>query len=214
MRILIVDDHVLFRQGLVSLLKAQADFNVVGEAGTVREAIRNAHLLQPDLILMDFNLPDGTGLDATEAILADLPSCKIVFLTIYETEERLFEAIRKGAKGYLLKDTPIADLLASLRAVERGEPALSRSMMTSIIKEFAHTSKTATAQADPLAKLSKREREILHEVAKGRSNHEIAAHFFLSENTVKHHIHNILKKLELENRRQLASFANEHGVKG
>jgi NarL family two-component system response regulator LiaR len=214
MRILIVDDHVLFRQGLVSLFKAQSDFEVVGEAGTVREALQNARLLQPDLVLMDFNLPDGTGLEATEAILAELPACKIVFLTIYETEERLFEAIRKGAKGYMLKDTPISNLLASLRAVERGEPALSRGMMASIIEEFAHTPKSMKLQANPLIKLSHRELEILREVARGASNQEIAGRLFLSENTVKHHVHNILKKLELENRRQLASFANEHGVQG
>lgn len=212
-RILIVDDHVLFRQGLVSLLTAQPDFEVVGEAGSVREAVQKAQQLSPDMILMDFNLPDGTGLDATGTILEDLPACKIVFLTVYETDDKLFDAIRGGAKGYLLKDMPISTLLESLRALERGEPALTRSMVASIVDEFSRIPRPEKDHVDPLARLSPRERDILRELSMGISNQQIAAHLYLSENTVKHHIHNLLKKLELENRRQLADFAIQHGLK-
>jgi DNA-binding NarL/FixJ family response regulator len=126
MKILIVDDHVLFREGLSSLIAKQTDLTVVGEAGSVHEAIEKARTTLPEMILLDFNLPDGTGLDATRAILAELPDVKIVFLTIYEDDERLFAAIRAGAQGYLLKNIPVAKLLAALRGlIERGEAAIT-----------------------------------------------------------------------------------------
>ena len=125
MRLLVVDDHILFREGLVSLIARQPDMLVLGEAGTVEEAVELSRRLRPDLVLMDFNLPDGTGLDATRIILADQPQVRIVFLTIYDEDERLFSAVRLGAKGYLLKNIPVTHLLAALRAVERGEAALS-----------------------------------------------------------------------------------------
>ena len=120
MRVLIVDDHVLFREGLMSVLKSQKNFEVVGQAGTMREAVDLALQLKPELILMDFSLPDGTGLEATEAILAEHPDCKIVFLTVYETDEKLFAALRRGAKGYLLKNVPVSALVASLQSLEKG----------------------------------------------------------------------------------------------
>jgi DNA-binding NarL/FixJ family response regulator len=205
-KLLIVDDHVLFREGLVSLFSRQPDFDVVGEAGSVQEAIVKALELHPDLVLMDFILPDGTGLEATQAILADRPTTEIVFLTI-EDDERLFAAIRAGAKGFLLKNVSTTDLLASLRGLQRGEAAISRKMVSRVMEEFAHTPKTGSPPIPGIKLLTTREVEILRKLAGGATNHEIAVDLFISENTVKNHVHNILKKLNLNSRRDLRSFA-------
>jgi len=213
MKILLVDDHILFRQGLSSLLKSQTGFDVIGEAGSVLQAIEMARTLKPDLVLMDFSLPDGTGLEATQAILKQDPSCKIVFLTVYETDDKLLAAMRLGAKGYLLKNVPIANLLASLQALERGEPAISRLMAGRIIEEFVRMENPVPGNADALNRLSRREREILQEVSKGQSNQEIANRLFISENTVKHHVHSILAKLELHDRREATSYAKSATIR-
>ena len=210
MKVLVVDDHYIFRQGLVSLLKPEPGFEIVGEAGSVSEAIDQALRLKPDLILLDFSLPDGTGLEAMQPILAELPDCKIVFLTIQDADEVLFEAIRKGAKGYLLKSVPVSELLASLKSLEQGEPAMSRRMTARIIEEFAKTEDTSHVDSE-LSKLSQRELEVLGYLATGASNREIAERMFLSENTVKHHVHSILQKLNLDSRRQAIQFARRHG---
>ncbi|MFM8321598.1 MAG: response regulator [Chloroflexota bacterium] len=212
MRVLIVDDHVLFRQGLVSLFQPQPNFQVVGEAGSVREAIEKNLQVQPELVLMDFCLPDGTGLDAAEQILAVRPRCQVVFLTVQEDDETLFNAIRKGASGFLLKNLPLSRLLASLEAVQHGEPALSPELVGRIFREFARTERASHRSANPLGHLSQREAEILHELTTGATNQEIAQRLFLAENTVKHHVHNILDKLDLENRRQAAYFARQNGL--
>jgi two-component system, NarL family, nitrate/nitrite response regulator NarL len=212
MRILIVDDHILFRQGLSSLLKSQSEHEVVGEAGSVYEGIAKAQLLKPDLILMDYSLPDGNGVEAMDAILAEQPDCKIVFLTIQDADDTLLAAMRKGARGYLLKNMPIADLLASLGSVERGEHAMTRAMASRALDGLTRAQDSETGKAGGLKKLSPRELDVLHELANGASNQEIARRLFLSENTVKHHLHSVLEKLELENRRQAAQFAKEHGL--
>lgn len=213
MRLLVVDDQVLFRQGLVSLIDAHPDFEVVGKAGSVSQAIKLARELKPDMILMDFNLPDGTGLEATQSILQENPDCKIVFLTIYETSDKLLAAIRLGAKGYMLKNVPISKLLSSLQAVERGEPAISRQMTGQIIEAFSHMDNPRVEKSETVCKLSKRELEIMQELAEGYSNREIADHLVIAENTVKHHIHNILGKLELSNRHEAADFARKNGIR-
>jgi two-component system NarL family response regulator len=208
MKILIVDDHILFREGLVSLLKKQPDFQVIGEAGTVDEAIQLAIARSPDVILMDFSLPDGTGLDATQAILAHLPKTKIVFLTVHETDDRLFSAVRSGAKGYLLKNIPVTTLLASLRALDAGEMAISPSMSTRIIEEYAQNPSYPSHNGPPVnTSLTTREIEILSLISKGSTNREIAQKLVISENTVKNHIHNILEKLGLKNRREALQYA-------
>jgi DNA-binding NarL/FixJ family response regulator len=212
MRILIVDDHVLFREGLVSLLKAQPDITVVGEAGCVHEAIAMAGELGPDLILMDFGLPDGTGLDATQTILADQPEINIVFLTVHEQDDRLFAAIRSGAKGYLLKNVPVSKLLAYLRGVEYGEAAISGAMASRILDEFARLGPGHRSGQAEVGELTSREIAILKELATGATNREIASRLFISENTVKNHVGNILAKLNLRNRREAASFAQRHGL--
>ena len=210
-KILIIDDQILFREGLMSLLRSTPDFDMVGCAGSVFEGSELAALHKPDIILMDFSLPDGTGLDATRAILARLPDCKIVFLTVYAADENLFAALRLGAKGYMLKNVSSTDLLSSLRALDRGEMAVSRKMMSTVLNEFSHVPWPEAGAENLMTKLSPREKEILREIEAGATNLEIAEHMFLSVNTVKHHIRNILSKLNLKNRRQAASLAHQLG---
>lgn len=212
-KILIVDDHVLFREGLVGILRARPEFSVIGEAGSVSEAIKQARQHQPDMILMDWNLPDGDGSHATQVILAEMPDCKIVFLTIYEADENLFGAIRSGAKGYLLKNVPSANLVRALLDVEAGNSAISRAMTGRLMHEFAQTTSNEQNQPKAFQKLSPRELDILRELMKGATNREIAHSLFISVNTVKHHIHNILEKLGVENRHQAAEFAREKNLK-
>jgi DNA-binding NarL/FixJ family response regulator len=203
---LIVDDHILFREGLTSLFRSTSDFEVVGSAGSVFEAIAMARELHPDIILMDFSMPDGTGIDATRAILAELPDCKIVFLTMYESDDKLFEALRAGAKGYMPKNTPSPDLTASLRALANEEIALSRKLMGRVVEEFSRI-KNSQLDTRSFAKLSARELDVLRELGNGASNQEIAGRLFLSENTVKHHIRSILEKLQVSNRREAGLMA-------
>ena len=214
MKLLVVDDHILFREGLVSLISRQPDMQVLGEAGTVAEAVEMARHHKPDLILMDFNLPDGNGLDATRIILAENPQVKIVFLTIYDEDERLFAAVRLGAKGYLLKNIPVAQLLGALHAVERGEPALSPDMVVRLMGELARSPspEIKPSATDPLVQLTARELEVLRELATGASNRAIADHLFISENTVRNHVHNLLEKLGLASRREAVNLARQSGV--
>jgi DNA-binding NarL/FixJ family response regulator len=211
MKILIVDDHVLFREGLSGILRSRPEFDVIGEAGSVQESIELALHLKPDMILMDWNLPDGDGAQATRAILTELPECKIIFLTVHEADEKLFAAIRSGAKGYLLKNIPSMQLMRTLLDVEAGNPALSRSMTARLMHEFARPSPGDNSQPQVFDALSPRELDVLHELVNGATNREIAFKLFISENTVKHHIHNILEKLGVENRRQAANLARQHG---
>jgi DNA-binding NarL/FixJ family response regulator len=213
MRVLIVDDHILFREGLTGLLRAQQDIEVIGECGTMHEAIDVALQVKPEVILMDFSLPDGTGLEATRAILASLPETKIIFLTVHDNDERLIAAMRAGAKGYLLKNLSVNKLLASLRALDRGEAAISRIMMARVLEAFAQSTPPSSATApSPLVGLTSREIEVLEELADGITNQEIATRLYISENTVKNHIHNILEKLNLHNRREAIEFARKNGL--
>lgn len=209
--ILVIDDHVLFRDGLISLFQSTTDFKVVDQAGTVSEGVEKAFHHRPDIILMDFSLPDGTGLDATQIILDEIPECKIVFLTVFETDENLLRAIHLGAKGYMLKNISSSSLLSSLRALAKGEIAMSRKMMSRVV-EYSRAM-PPHQNRDLLAKLSPREVDILSALQNGASNAQIAQQLFLSENTVKHHIHSILEKLGVENRRQAGALARQIGLK-
>jgi DNA-binding NarL/FixJ family response regulator len=209
---MVVDDHILFREGLVNMLKTQPDLEIVGEAGSVDEAIVRARDLKPDVILMDFSLPDGTGPEATRAILADLPHTKIVFLTIHDTDPYFLNSIRSGAKGYLLKDMPFSKLVSSIRAMEHNEAAISRKMTLRLMDEFAHPRSQNEMGASGLDDLSTREMEILRELVDGATNQEIALHLSLSVSTVKNHIHKILSKLNLRNRQEAARIARLQGM--
>jgi two-component system NarL family response regulator len=209
---MIVDDHLLFRDGLVGLIKNQQDFAIVGEAGTVGEAVAKARELKPDLILMDFSLPDGTGLEATKSILLSHPSCKIIFLTVNDDDETLLQAIRAGAMGFVLKNVSISALMTHIREVLAGQISMSPQMTTRVIQAFAHTEPDKKKHTNALAQLSPREVEILVELASGDTNEQIAARLCLSANTVKHHLSSILSKLELSNRREAAQFVREQGL--
>jgi DNA-binding NarL/FixJ family response regulator len=188
------------------------DLQVVGEAGSVEEAISKTLQLKPDLILMDMGLPDGTGVDALDLILPNCPEVKIVMLTVYDTDDMLFTALRHGAKGFLLKNTPLSNLLASIRALERGEPAISRAMTGRILDEFSRKGSSKDNTEPRLNILTYREREVLELLGEGFSNNEIAERLFITENTVKIHVHKILHKLKLMNRREAGEFARRSGI--
>jgi DNA-binding NarL/FixJ family response regulator len=210
--VLLVDDHVLFREGLNSLLATQPDVKIVGQAGSVQEAIRLAHTLKPMVVLMDITLPDGTGLEATQAILADLPETKIIFLTVHEDDERLFAAIRAGAMGFLSKDVRAAELLKRLHYVVRGEAGISPTIARRILEEFSRTPVPRPADASQTTELTSRENEVVRELARGATNREIATKFVISENTVKNHVRSVLSKLHLRSRRDVGDYARDHGL--
>ncbi len=212
-KMVIVDDHALFREGLASIIQIEPDIEVSGLAGTVQEAVEIVRRLKPDLVLMDFVLPDGTGADATRLVLKEHPDCKIIFLTMSEEDENLFAAIRSGAKGYLLKNMSPSKLVTTIRSVQRGESALSRSMTLRLMEELSRTEGSEQLEDQWLEKLTQREKDVLRVLAKGKSNKEIANHLYISENTVKYHVHSILEKLNLPNRKAATAFAKEHGIK-
>lgn len=204
MRILLVEDHLLFQESLGRLLGSQPDMSVVGGATTVQEAIEKARQLKPDVILMDFTLPDGTGLDATRTILKDHPSAKIIFLTIHEDNEKIFEAIRQGAQGYLLKNISSNHLLSYLRGLERGEVAIQPEFTSRILKEFAQLPARDSLNTEATSKLTARQRDILRELKTGATNRQIAARLVISEQTVKNHVSRVLKKLNIKSRHELS----------
>lgn len=212
MKLLIVDDHALFREGLAAIMHSEPDIEIIGMAGSVREAKDIVRTMKPDLILMDFSLPDGTGVDATRSILEEHPQCKIVFLTMSEDDESLFAAIRSGAKGYLLKNMRPVKLIAAIRAVYQGESALSREMTLRLMAELSRTPKTNQPTDPVLAKLTPRELDVLRLLPDGSTNQEIATKLVLSENTVKYHVHSILEKLNLGDRREAAAYARQKGI--
>jgi DNA-binding NarL/FixJ family response regulator len=211
MNILIVDDHVLFREGLISLLSNHPDVTVVGEADTVHEAVAKIVKLKPDVVLMEVHLPDGDGVDAIREILSRRPETKIAILTHQDSDDSFISAIRSGARGYLPKKMPISKLLLSLGALERGEVAMSRSLASRIVTEFQKLVTTNSQEVPDLAILTPREREILQLLANQGTNQEIAEYLVISENTVKVHVHNILEKLNLKNRREAIKFARHQG---
>jgi DNA-binding NarL/FixJ family response regulator len=208
--VLIVDDHIVLREGLESLFLSHPDFEVVGGAGSVEEAVGQARRLEPDVILMDISLPDGSGVEATREILSFLPQTQVVILTIHESEELLFEAIRSGARGYLLKNTPVSKLIAALRALGKGEVAIHRQMAGLLMDEIVRLGKLAGPDESVLDQLTPREKEVLELLSGGLSNQEIADRLVISINTVKNHVHNVLKKLGLKNRQEAGKFARRH----
>ncbi len=206
MRILIADDHALFRDSLRSLLESQ-DIEVVGEAKNGQEAIDLTWESKPDVVLMDLTMPEMDGLEATKRISAELPDVKVIVLTASEEDNNLFEAIKSGAKGYLLKDLKAAQFFSLLEGVERGEPALTPAIARKLLDEFARPKKPTKEEYDPDA-LTDREREGLELMVQGTtSNRRLAKHLGVSENTVKFHVRNILDKLHLHNRAQVVAFA-------
>jgi DNA-binding NarL/FixJ family response regulator len=211
MRIVIADDHTLFRDGLCSLLTAHG-FEIVGEAREGVEAVELARRLQPDIVLMDLSMPGLDGLAATRLISVEMPQVKVVVLTASDDDAKLFEAIKSGAQGYLLKNLESREFFALLEGVGRGEPALTPLLASKLLQEFARPPRPATESHDPDA-LTDREREVLELLVRGvTSNHKLAKQLGVSENTVKFHVRNILDKLHLHNRAQVVGFALRHGI--
>ena len=208
-RVLLVDDHPLFRKGLASLLAREKGFEVVGEAQDGAEALNKTKNLKPDLVLMDIYMPGGNGLEATRRIREALSSVKVVILTVSEEDKNLFEAIKCGAHGYLLKKVEPEELFRMLRGVFRGEAPISRATAAKILNEFAAQAHRATEET-PEEKLTPKEREVIELLTKGWTNKEIGNKLRITENTVKNHLKNILDKLHLENRVQAATFALQH----
>jgi DNA-binding NarL/FixJ family response regulator len=206
-RVLLVDDHALFRKGLANLLRAAPDFEVAGEAADGLEAIAQAPLLQPDVILMDVRMPRVSGLEATRQILSAHPQTKILMLSMLEDEDAVFEAVKSGAQGYLLKTADPEELFEALRGLLRGEAPLSGGLAVKLLREFARLAHEPAVPAPPRTVLSQREKAVLALVADGKSNKEIAAALAVAENTVKNCVKTILEKLHLENRVQAAVFA-------
>ncbi len=214
MNVLVVDDHMLVREALVGMLKSQPDFNVVGEAGTVKDAVQMAREHKPDVILMDFILTDGDGPEATQAIMSELPETKVVFLTAHDDDEYLMAAVRSGALGYLLKDWPLSRLVSSLRdLVQNDEAAFSGKMTTRILRNLSQVGQPQSPFQPKEKTLSLRELDILYELGIGATNNQIAEHLHLSQSSIKNYIHRILKKLELKNRQEAGMYARNLGIK-
>jgi DNA-binding NarL/FixJ family response regulator len=206
-RLLLVDDHALFREGLISLLSYQADFTVVGEAEDAASALAQARALEPDLVLMDIELPGEDGVSATRRLTNEMPAVTVVMLTVHDDSQTLFEAIKAGAQGYLVKNVRSRELLEQLRGLGRGEAALSRRMAARILDEL----RGQTEPFGPEEALTARELEVLELVAARLSNAAIAARLVVSEHTVKNHMKSILSKLHLRNRLQAASYGVARG---
>lgn len=211
LRILLVDDHLLFRKGLARLLDAQPDFEVVGEATDGLEAVGQTELLRPDLVLMDIRMPNCDGLEATRRIKAQMPGVRVVMLTVSDNEQDLATAVRYGADGYLLKDLLPETLFQHLRGVMAGEAPISRTMTGKLLRQLAQRSRPVTQIASNTV-LSARECEVLALVVDGYSNQEIAEELGIAHNTVKNHLRNILTKLGVRNRAQAAAYAVSNGL--
>ena len=212
-RILLVDDQPLFREGLCTLLSVHPDFEVVGEAGNGAEAIKLVRSLRPLVVLMDLQMPVLDGVAATRRLHEEQPDCRVIVLTTFDDDEMVFDGLRAGAVGYLLKDAPSEKLAEAIRVAARGETFLQPSVAAKVVAEFARLSRKTFTTANPVIEpLSEREIEILRLIAQGASNREIAGTLFLAEGTVKNHVTSILGKLEARDRTQAALKAKDCGL--
>ena len=206
--VLVADDHALYRRGLEMVLGQEDDIEIVGEAADGAEAIRRAEELLPDVVLMDIRMPRRSGIEACTAIKDVVPSTKIVILTISDEESDLYEAVRAGANGYLLKDVPGEQIADGIRAVVGGQSLISPSMASKLLSEFATMIKKNEERPQlPVPRLTDRELQVLKLVARGMANKDIAGALFISENTVKNHVRNILEKLQLHSRMEAVVYA-------
>jgi two-component system NarL family response regulator len=208
-RVVIADDHVLYRRGLQTVVMQEDDIDIVGEAGDGQEAIDRTVELLPDVVLMDVRMPRTSGIEACAAIKSMVPSTKIIMLTMSDEESDLYEAVKAGANGYLLKDVPGEEIAAGIKAVHHGDSLISPSMASKLLAEFAQMSKKSPDRPTSVGapRLTERELEVLRLVARGMANKEIAHQLFISENTVKNHVRNILEKLQLHSRMEAAMYA-------
>jgi two-component system NarL family response regulator len=206
-RVLIVDDHALFRRGLQMVLDAEEDIEVVGEAADGQQALERAEELMPDVVLMDVRMPRRSGIEATRAIRDALPHVRIIMLTVSDEEADLYEAIKAGASGYLLKEISTDEVPEAIRSVVSGQSRISPSMASKLLTEFAAWSKRTGPPGVNAPTLTERELEVLRLVAQGLANRDIAEQLFISENTVKNHVRNILDKLRLHSRMEAVVYA-------
>ena len=212
-KVLLADDQALFREGLHTLLSVHADLDVVGEAGNGEEALRLAAAHQPDVILMDVQMPVLDGVAATRRLHAEQPACRVILLTTFDDDEYVFEGLRAGAVGYLLQDAPSARLVEAIQAAARGESFLQTSVTAKVLAEFARLAQWPAVEPAGLTEpLSERELEILRLVAEGHSNKDIASHLFLAEGTVKNHVTSIFGKLGVSGRLHAVNRARELGL--
>jgi DNA-binding NarL/FixJ family response regulator len=212
MRVLLADDHALFRAGIASLLRAWG-MEVVGQAANGLEAIELTRSLRPDLVLMDVRMSPCNGLEATQVITTEHPDVKVIIVTVSEDDHDLFEAVKSGAEGYLLKGMSEEELSSTLEKIAAGEPALSPGLAVKILDEFARMAREGTGPStEPESRLTDRERDVLRLVADGATNREIGTRLSISENTVSFHMKHILGKLHLKNRAQAAAFAIRAGL--
>ncbi len=210
MRVLLADDHALFRAGIASLLEAWGN-EVVGEASDGVDALEQTRKLNPDLVLMDIGMPRCNGLEATRLIKAEMPEVKIVMVTVSDDDEDVFEAIKSGAQGYLLKDMSEEEFSRTLTDIAAGEAPLSRGLAAKILEEFSRLSGDQTEGATE-DELTEREQEVLQLVADGSTNRKIASALYISENTVSFHMKNIFSKLHLRNRAHAVAYAIQSGL--
>jgi two-component system NarL family response regulator len=203
-RVLVVDDHPTFRQGLISVLRQYPEFMTVGQAANGEQAVALASDLQPDIVIMDICMPGGDGIAATMALQQKLPQAKVLIVTVSDKDDDLFAAIKAGAKGYLLKNVSVQELIDSIRLVAKGEAIVSPSMAVRLLNEFKQAGKEPHKE---LGSLSLRENEVLQLVAQGASNKEISIRLFISETTVKAHLRAILEKLHARNRAEAVAVA-------
>ena len=210
-RVLLVDDHSLFRAGISSVLANRDDIMVVGEASDGLEGIEKAKKLVPDVMLLDLNMPNCSGPEAIQVLKSELPEVNILILTVSDTEADLMASIKAGAKGYILKDAELDELIRSIHHIARGGIIVSPSMASKLLSEFK---KIDAVKDSADSDLSAREREVLGQVARGASNKEIASELFISEHTVKTHLHNIMRKLRVNNRSQVAAYAIQAALDG
>ncbi len=206
-RVVVADDHVLYRRGLQLVMEQEDGVEIVGEADNGRDAVERVVALAPDVVLMDIRMPKLSGIDACRAIKDKVPATRIVMLTFSEEESDLFDAIKAGADGYLLKDVPAEEVADALRAVHGGQSLIPPSMASRLLAEFAEMSRSQHDAKVTAPQLTSRELEVLRYVARGRRNREIADQLFISENTVKNHVRNILEKLQLHSRMEAAMYA-------
>ena len=213
-KVLVVDDHALFRRGITAVLANRENLEVVGEASDGLEAIEKAEAIVPDIIVMDLNMPHCSGLEATQALQAKMPQVNILVLTVSDNEADLFAAVKFGAKGYILKNTDPEELVQAILHIAQGGVIVSPIMATKLLTEFqgleAEGKREAIQKTE--SNLSPREGEVLQLVAQGATNKQIADSLFISENTVKTHLRNIMEKLHLANRSQAAAYAVERGL--
>jgi DNA-binding NarL/FixJ family response regulator len=206
-RILLCEDQTLVRHGLRTILELEPGMAVVGEAADGEEAVQRALELRPDIVLMDIQMPRRSGVEATALITAACPQTRVIVLTTFDYEEYVFEAVKAGAMGYLLKDVPVPELMDTIRRVHAGESFIQPRVASKLLLEFGRRSRTPAED-----ELTEREREVLSLLAAGASNREIGARLYLAEGTVKNHVSNILSKLHAANRTHAVSLAREQGL--